>query len=569
MLKKWFVLFFVSTYLSGYSQVPTTEKYIYPLNLPPLLSATFGELRPNHFHAGLDFKTQGKTGWKVKAVKSGYISRIKVQKGGYGKAIYIQHPDGNISVYAHLEKFAGDLEQFVKSKQYQHKSFFIDLEIPESLFPVRQGQVIGYSGNTGSSMGPHLHFEIRKGMNVPLNPMLFGLTVEDHQKPVLKNVYLYALNDTSHVNMQNNKIKLNIYKNKTGIFISEPVTAYGEIGVGITAYDLQDKTWHKNGVYKVELIVNGMKIYESRMDKVSYSTTRYINTMIDYPFYYHYRQYIQKLWKHPRANLPVFAALINKGKIKVENGKTYQITVHLYDFQRNKTSFKTTIQGKKINGFTGKKTDRTPFLLSPGQSLRIHSSLTDVFFPKGSVYDPVYIAFSETSNGFFIRPEDIPFHKPFVVKYSLKNQPDALKKFLYLASIHPRTGKKRFASAIKSHDSLILQTRTPGRYELAIDSIPPVITGLNIQDNKWISNYRYLKFKVFDKHSGVKKVEGYLDGRWILLEWDYKTGKVFYNFNDLKPEGTKHTIQLIVTDKVGNRTEKTIHFYRKFAHEHG
>jgi len=537
--------------------------YALPLDFPPLLSATFGELRPGHFHSGIDMKTRGQTGYKVRAIADGYIYRIKVQKGGYGKTVYIRHPDGNISVYAHLDKFAGPVQDYVKRQQYRKERFFIELFPEEHILPVTKGQVIGYSGNTGSSAGPHLHFEIRQGENYPVNPMLYGFRTEDTLPPTVRKVFAYALDDTSAVNMTQKRVPLILNRKNSHYYITDPIEAYGEIGLGVDAYDQANKTWNKNGVYQTEMWVNGLKVYETRMDKISFSTTRNINVFIDYPYYVHHRRYVQRLWRHPEAKLPVYKVLVNKGKIKVEPGKTYSVVIKISDYEGNTTEIFVPVRGKRFDTIHPKNELTSPYFIRYKKPFEIKGVKTDIYFSANALYEDTYIQFTEFTNGFEILPADIPYRKSVTVRYGMEKIPGNKKKYAYLARVHPRNKKAYFASALKKQDSLILKTRTPGTYFVKYDSIPPVIDQINIPNGKWISNYRYLRFRVGD-NVGVQSVEAYIDNKWILVEWDYKTGKAFYDFNDLSFDGSRHELKIIVTDKLGNRTEKNLIFYRKF-----
>jgi len=566
---KKFRIFLWLAFLSGWSSAGLRAQepplpMVPPLDLPPALSATFGELRPSHFHSGIDLKTGGRTGHKVRSIARGYVYRIKVQRGGYGKAVYIKHPGGLISVYAHLEKLAGPLQAYLKRQQYQKQSFFLDIYPPRDSLPVEGGQVIGYSGNTGSSSGPHLHFEIREGEGHPVNPMRYGFTATDTIAPVLRGLFAYATDDTSAVNGGRGRIPLLFKKTGPRQYRADPVEGYGGVSFGIDAYDQANNTWNKNGIYRTEVWVNGLKIYETVMDKISFATTRHINVFIDYPYYVAKRRYIQRLWRHPEARLPVYALLVNRGIIRVEPGKTYKVKIRLSDFEGNAAEIIIPLSGKKFDSLPPPRSRVTPHLVRFRRPYRIRGLRTTVDFPAQALFEDTYVDLQEFVNGFALLPADMPMRKSVRIAFSMENIPPAKKKYAYLARVNPRNKKAYFASARKRQDSLIVVTRNPGTYMVKYDSIPPVIDRLNISDGKWISNYRYLRFRVRD-NIGVRDVRAYIDGKWILVEWDYKTGKAFYDFSDLRFPGTKHELKIVVTDRTGNRTEKRLIFYRKFS----
>jgi len=198
-----------------------------PLDIPLILSGSFGELRSNHFHSGLDIKTQQRTGLPVYAPADGYVSRIKVGHYGYGKALYIKHPNGYSTVYAHLERYAGKIQDYVKKQQYRKESYEIELFPKADLLPVYKGDLIGYSGNTGSSGGPHLHFEIRDASSRPMNPMLFGLDVPDTRRPLLNSVMVYPVGDSAHVDQRRSRKRLKLTPLGNGSYKAETIKAYG------------------------------------------------------------------------------------------------------------------------------------------------------------------------------------------------------------------------------------------------------------------------------------------------------------------------------------------------------
>ena len=242
-----------------------------PLEIPILLSGSFGELRSNHFHAGLDIKTQGKEGINVLAAAEGYISRIKVQQFGYGKAIYITHPNGFTTVYGHLKKFADKIENHIKSVQYKTERYETDnLTFTEDKFPIQKGEIIALSGDTGGSGGPHLHFEIRNTIteNV-INPLFFGLKVDDTIAPTFQDLKVYALNIDSQINQQRKSFQIPLKNIETGIYTSDRITASGVIGFGVNVIDRFNNSNNKNGIFSLEMLVNGNRVYYHDVEEFS------------------------------------------------------------------------------------------------------------------------------------------------------------------------------------------------------------------------------------------------------------------------------------------------------------
>lgn len=282
--------------LAGHAQdnIPT-DYFKDPLDIPIILAGDFGELRGGHFHSGLDIKTQHRQGLSVHASGSGSVSRIKIQRFGYGKAIYVQHPNGYTSVYAHLSRFSPEIEAYVKAQQYAQESYDIELYPKPGQLKVDQGELIAYSGNTGGSTAPHLHFEIRDASQRPMNPMLFGIDVPDSSNPLVSDLMVYPLGDSSQVNQSQYRQELRLTKQSDGSFMSEKIEAYGPIGFGIATVDMQDGAPNKNGIYKIETSFNGNKNLEVLMDKFSFAETDYVKRMIDYGYYESKRKRVQKL----------------------------------------------------------------------------------------------------------------------------------------------------------------------------------------------------------------------------------------------------------------------------------
>ena len=276
MRRKIIFFFILSAVNFLYSQENYPKDYfINPLEIPLVLSGTFGELRSNHFHAGIDIKTRAQEGFKVVASADGYISRINVSLWGYGNALYVTHNNGYTTVYGHLKSFSPEIDAFVRKKQYQEESFTIRLYPEKDELLVKKGALIALSGNSGSSGGPHLHFEVRDVKSNILNPMLFGITVPDHKNPTIVSAFSYTKNESSHINQSNKIVKLVMNRQANGDLLANNIFAHGSIGFGINAFDRLDGDINKNGIYDLEMEVNGNKVFQFAVNKFSFSESRF------------------------------------------------------------------------------------------------------------------------------------------------------------------------------------------------------------------------------------------------------------------------------------------------------
>ena len=313
-----------------------------------ILAGTFGELRTAHFHSGMDFKTQQKEGLKVYTSAPGYVSRIKVSNWGYGKALYITHPNGYTTVYAHLKKFNKKIEAYLKKKQYALEKDEIQLFPKKEQIQISKDEVIAYSGSTGGFIAPHLHFEIRntKTENI-INPMHFGLVPSDNKRPVINHLRAYILKDSSHINKSEIAIPISIRQTQTGIYQAETVHAFGNIGFGINTYDQQDGAMNKNGIYKLEMFINGKKTFSHKVETFSFEESKYINLLIDYPFYAAHKRKYQKTFIHKKNKLSTYNRDLSDGTILVKEGSAYQVEIRVIDFAGNRASLYIPVSGRK------------------------------------------------------------------------------------------------------------------------------------------------------------------------------------------------------------------------------
>ena len=551
----------MSQFITAQLNYPS-DSFSSPLDIPIVLAGTFGELRSNHFHSGVDIKTQQREGLPVYAIGDGYISRIKIQHYGFGKALYVTHNNGFISVYAHLQKFSPAIEEFVKKQQYKNESYEIELYPSSSSLPLKKGEIIAYSGNTGGSSGPHLHFEIRNSSDTPLNPLFFGMDVKDSQPPFIQSLFAYPISSDSEVNQSNSIVQLNYTQQADGSFLADKIYAFGDLGFGINSYDRQDLAYNKNGLYQVEVLVNGLLYFSYDLEKFTFSESRYINTLIDYEYYKENRQKIQQCFIKPGNNLSIYDNVTNNGILKVEEGLNYNIEIRAKDFKGNTSIIKIPVEGKKQGILTKKEIKITNDFLIASKDNAYKVGKASVFFPANTFYENFYIDLEDHGDTITIHNNKTPVHKNFALSFNASNYTQDDKKQLFIASIDD-DGDVSYESTKKNGNTFSTRTRGLGQFTLMKDTIAPKIKPLNFYDGQWLSNYRYLKVKINDDLSGIDNYKAYIDGKWILMEYEYKDRTLTYDFTDLEFEGTKHDLKIIITDNVGNSTTLIASFYRK------
>ena len=534
-----------------------------PLDIELVLSGTFAELRSNHFHSGLDIKTKQREGLSVYATASGYISRIKISHYGYGKAIYITHPNGYVTVHGHLQRFSDKVEAYVKKHQYEKESFEIELFPDINDLIVTKGEVFAYTGNTGGSGGPHLHFEIRDNQERPINPLLFGLKVKDTKKPIVKSVYAYPINDLSHVNGSNLKQKLRVIPQQNGDYKVEDLTAYGKIGFAINTIDQQDLAANKNGVYKIETFYNGAQNFTIDFRKFSFDETKHLNRLIDYKHYKDEKERLQKLYLDTNNPLSLYKEKIDDGYLVIYDTVSNVYKVKISDFEGNETNIDINIKGveKQPNDVASNFT--SPYYIKSSEAMVLEDQNIKVEFPKETFYDDFFIDFKVSGDTLKLHENNLASKKYFTINYDVSNyNPEDLKQ-VYIARLVGWNNFLSYSSTQRKDNTLFTRTKNLGTYCLARDTVNPTITPVSFKDGQWLSKYRFLKVKIDDKHTGISNYRATLNGQWILMEYDYKKKTLTYDFNDKVVTDTKNNLKIIVTDNVGNSTTFEASFFRK------
>ena len=533
-----------------------------PLDIPMVLSGSFGELRSNHFHSGLDIKTQQRSGVPIYAPADGYVSRIKVGHYGYGKALYIKHPNGYSTVYAHLQKFETTIQDFVKKSQYKKERYEIELFPKESSLLVKKGDLIAYTGNSGSSGGPHLHYEIRDAYSRPMNPMLFGLEIPDTKDPSVTSVLAYPVSDDATVNQSSEPVKLRLIKQKDGSYKTEKISAYGKIGFGIATTDQQNGAYNKNGVYRIKTTYNGKPKIDIKFEKFSFDETRYLNRYIDYTYFKEHKIKIQKLFRQTNNPLSIITQEDDNGFVNVADGFSSNYTIEIKDYQGNLVHITIPVIGKKDNTVAKKELPNDLQYIPSESSSTIQRGVFTVDFPKNALYQGSYLNIKTSGDTLHLHTDNIPVHKNISINMDISNYNTLDKNKLYIAR-QAYKNTSYYTTTRREKNILTAKTRILGSYTLFMDTIAPTIKAANFTDGKWISNNKTLKIKIEDSHSGISSYRATLNGRFILMEYNYKKDVLTYDFNDNIITDTQNNLRLIVTDNVGNSTTFEAIFFRK------
>jgi hypothetical protein len=530
------------------------QDIVSPMDIPLFLSGNFGELRSNHFHSGIDMKTQGVTGMPVKTVMDGYVSRISVSPYGYGNALYINHPDGKTSVYGHLERFAPAIEAIVRDSQYRKESFSVNIYLPAGKFQVKKGERIEWSGNTGGSGGPHLHFEFRDTNTEEAIDALpyFKSKIKDTRAPEIRGLMVFPQLNKGLANGSTQNQALALVKDKSGKqSLAKPITAWGQIGIGLKAYDRMNETANIYGVNEIILKVDGKEVYHSIIDRFSIDDTRYLNTCIDWTEWTENKSFYMKSFTDPGNRLGMNRSLDN-GIISIDSEKTYHLEYILKDAYKNTTTFNFDITGKKTpipqrepkgiyfpfnrdNAFIGQGVD----LRIPRENLYTDTYLQVEMLPSYTPFAPLY------SLGAWI-----PLHSYCPLTLYLTNDtfPDKSK----YGVVFYRQNKKNWLGGQYEKGKISVEIRELGNFSVEIDTVSPVITP--VKEANCAAGGR-IAFKISDDLSGIKSYRGTLDGKFILFEYDAKTNSLYSVYDPKRMGSGKQTLKLVVTDDAGNSSE--------------
>jgi len=541
-----------------------------PLDIPVSLSGTFAELRAGHFHSGIDFRTQGITGHKVYACEQGYVSRISVSSVGYGNALYITHPNGYTSVYAHLDAFNDHITVYVKQQQYSQERFSVNLFPDSTQFRVKRGDIIAISGNSGNSGGPHLHFELRDTKTEkPINPLKYGFGVKDNIPPVMQRLAVYPIGEGSTVNGSSDRLILDLEKlgNNYRIVGGKKLKVVGKVAFGIDTYDQISGSANRCGPYNIQLWVDSALMFSQTMDRFSFDESRYINSLIDYEYYVNRRIRFNRLYLEPNNRLSVYDNHINRGIVSFAESGNQKALVIVRDFHGNSSRLDFTFE-YALAPF------HIPEIVIPGMSQKIFQkefkyaqSGIRVTIPANALYDEINFTCVASgipkglySKAYKVHHSGTPLHKAMTVEIAADSLPVRLREKALIVQID---SVGRFFSVGGAYRDGVVSASPSffGMFAIGVDTVPPRIMPVNIKNGANMRDNKNIRFIIKDDFTGISSYNGWINGQWALFEYDAKNNLLYYNFDtDRLTPNTKHTLELKITDGKGNTAEYKANF---------
>ncbi len=521
-----------------------------PINFPVSLAGNFGEPRPNHFHGGIDIRTERVEGKPIFSVADGYVSRLTVGLDGFGNAVYVTHPNGITTVYGHLKKFVPQLQAIVKKWQYKNKKAIADVRLKPTQFPVSRGQLIAFSGNTGASQAPHLHLEFHDTRSwMFLDPLDYLKEyVSDGTPPKLHSLMVYPIKGEGVVNSLSSKQSFSFETNT----LKENLEAWGKVGFSIFSNDFMEDSSGRLGVRHTMLTVDGNIIFESDVDSIPFKDNPFVNSWGDYDIYCQKRLWYLKSFIDPGNSLPILYAPKDRGIVTIDEERPYHLVYTLSDAFGNKSQYFFTILGKKSK--IPKKKAPSPlnfmpynkinFFQRPGVSLIIKPGS----LPRDVELHPSYSnQRGSLSDLWSFYGSSYPLLRPARIALKLNKKVKDISK-LYILS-HSKTDAYHKSEYIDGWVEANVMD-LGASYEVAYDDTPPEILEFSFLDGK-------LFIISEDKESGIEAYWGYIDGKFILFSPIDKKEGFIANLKDIgiKRMNKSHKLKFIVTDKCHNQKE--------------
>ena len=517
-----------------------------PIDSPFDLSGTFGEYR-SRFHTGIDFKSRGVLNQKIFSIEEGYISRIEVNNYGYGKVIYIDHPNGYTSVYAHLNNFNTEIDTYIKSEHYKLKSSTLKKFPKKDELKVKKGELIGYSGNTGGSFGPHLHFEIRDtDTQDALNPLIFNYEYLDTERPIIRGLYLI---DEENTLVSSLPVKKEIRKLNDSTYTTDDIEYSKKTGLGIDIYDIQYKgLFNQNGVYKVDLLIDSILVYSFKMDRIKFSQNHYRKIMYDYISAIKNKTKVLKVFTPRNADLSFLRNNDFNGILDPIKYLNSDISIRVSDWNNNSSylNFRIKATDSKDEIFTY---DGIEILTN--QNYEINKNLSLIEIRKNSFYNDLLLNISYERDTLDLGEDKNPFRSSITIKI-----PQAISDTLELRQSfigRVKDEKITYINSKRDDSYIYAKTSSLGKYIISRDTVKPDIRPINFKQNSNISNKSSIRLRLKDDISGIKSYNAFLNGKWALFEYEPKSNLIFHNISDKIINEGENTLIINYQDGVGNK----------------
>lgn len=555
-----FALLTAALIISSGVSAESDSRYILPMDIPAELSANFGELRPNHYHSGVDFKTLQQIGIPIRSIADGYVSRINISGTGYGLALYVTHPDkGVVSVYAHCDSYSARVDSVLREHQYAEKRNNIDFQLAPGELPVKQGEVIAISGNSGSSGGPHLHFEIRDAVTEETIDPQSVYDIVDNVRPRFRRI---SVNPVLGEGVVDGRTRGAMYE-VSNISASEyrlrqkgSVKAWGRIGIGVRANDYMTGTSNIYGICSMVVRVDGDTTFVYNNFRFSFDSSRYINSFIDYARWYSSGEMIMKTYVPSNYSQEHFRLVRGGGYINIDEQRDYKIDIDIYDWKRNSSHFSMTVHGDSTSLPVMMGYRRGEFF--PWNFFNRHKD--DDFWvdvPRGALFEDTYVQVSRKSvidaNGnsqliYSIGRPDETMCKKATVSIRLHGDTLANHENYYIAQ-RVRGGGWSYAGAMFSDGWLSCRSFNLGDFKVVRDDTAPMLQYLSYGPGAMF-------FRMYDRESGINRWEVTVDGEWAPAFYDNKNNRLTYRFDDRRVQrGRTHEVVVTVYDNCGNSSQ--------------
>ena len=546
-MKLFLRILFTSFFILNYNQTSSQELDFHtPIDAPFDLSGTFGEYR-SRFHTGIDFKSRGVQGQKIFSIEEGYVSRIEVNNYGYGKVVYIDHPNGYTSVYAHLKDFSTELDKFVKGEQYRLRKSTIKKFPKKDELKIKKGELLGYSGNTGGSFGPHLHFEIRDTKTQDaLNPLMFNYEYLDNERPIIRGLYLIDEENTLVSSLPSKK---EISKLNDSTYTTNDIEFSNKIGIGIDIYDIQYKgLFNRNGVYKVDLLIDSLLVYSFKMDRIKFSQNHYRKIMYDYMSAVKNKKKVLKVYTPQNADLSFLENNDFNGILDPMEHLDSYISIRVSDWNNNSSYLNFRIKGIESKDNI-KSYDGIEILSNQDYEINKNSSIIKI--KKNTFYNDLLLNISYKADTLDLGEDKDPFRNSMIIKLPQLISDTLELRQSFIGKIKDK--KITYINSRKDDSYIYANTSSLGRYIISRDTIKPKIKPINFKQNSNISNRSTIELRLKDEMSGIKSYNGYLNGKWALFEYEPKLNLIFHKISDNIINEGENFLLINYQDGVGNK----------------